>query len=72
MHPKPRVSATRQFVTVVSDQIGHWIRQASRGSRRGGLVTVHCGARFVHTVPTKLTIEFDKLRLRPRRDSHGT
>ena len=34
-------------VTVLSDQTGHWIRQASRGSRRGGWVTVDGSASFV-------------------------
>ena len=34
-------------VTVASDQTGHWIRQAARGSCRGGLVTVDGCASFV-------------------------
>ena len=50
-------------VTVVSDQTGHLIRQASRSSRRGVLATVGGGVSFVRTVlmPNCPSIEFDKL-----------
>ena len=41
-------------VTVVSQQTGYCVRQALRGSRRGGLVTVDDSARFVHAVPYQI------------------
>ena len=51
MRSKPRVQGKTAVVTVVSDETGFRIRQASRGGRRDGLVMVDGSARFVHTVP---------------------
>ena len=68
MRPKPCQGKTA-VATVVSDQSGHRIRQASRGSRRGGWSRSMVARGSFTLSPTILVIQFDKLSASQTRQS---